>query len=102
MQPYGYRVRYTSNDAHGLERQPAKCLDEAGLAALLRACGLGPWSIQHACAELQAGRMTILPLVCTLAQLDAAFPRAPTSDVRAIDDPQGQRSQEMVPMLLEL
>jgi hypothetical protein len=38
-QPYGYRVCYASNDAYGLERQPATGLDEAGLAALLAACG---------------------------------------------------------------
>jgi hypothetical protein len=79
VQPDGYSVRYASNDAHGCERQPATGLDEAGLTALLRACGLGLWAIQQACVELQAGRMAILPLVCPRAQLDATFPRALTS-----------------------
>src|SRR5215510_16409860 len=78
-QPYGYRVCYASNDAYGLERQPATGLDEAGLAALLAACGVGPWAIQQAGAELHAGRMAILPLVCMRAQLDATFPHVPTS-----------------------
>ena len=87
VQPRGYRLRYASNAAHGLERQPATCLDEAGLAALLHACGVGPWSIQQACAELRAGRMAILPLVCTQGQLDATFPRAPTSDARVLEQP---------------
>ena len=87
VQPRGYRLRYASNDAHGLERQPATCLDEAGLVALLHACGVGPWPIQQACAELQAGRMAILPLVCTRAQLDATFSRAPTSDAHVLDQP---------------
>ena len=80
VQPQGYRVCYASNDAYGLERQPATGLDEAGLAALLAACGVGPWAIQQACAELHAGRLAILPLICTRAQLDATFPHVPTSD----------------------
>jgi hypothetical protein len=86
-QPYGYRVCYASNDAYGLERQPATGLDEAGLAA----CGVGPWAIQQAGAELQAGRMAILPLVCTRAQLDATFPHVPTSDVHVTPHPQRMR-----------
>jgi hypothetical protein len=69
VQPYGYRVCYASNDAYGRERQPATCRDEAGVAALLAACGVGPWAIQQAGAELHAGRMAILPLVCMQAQL---------------------------------
>src|SRR5262249_25434053 len=77
VQPYGYRVCYASNDAYGLERQPATGLDEAGVAALLATCGVGSWAIQQACAELHAGRMAILPLVCTWVQLDATFPRVP-------------------------
>ena len=86
-QPYGYRVCYASNDAYGLERQPATGLDEAGLAALLATCGVGPWAIQQASAELHAGRMAILPLVCTRAQLDATFPHVPTSDAYVMNHP---------------
>jgi hypothetical protein len=79
-QPSGYRVCYASNDAYGLERQPATGLDEAGVAALLGTCGVGTWAIQQAYAELHAGRMAILPLVCTRVQLDATFPHVPTSE----------------------
>jgi len=79
-QPHGYRVCYASNNAYGLERQPATGLDEAGVTTLLAACGVGPWAIHQACAELHAGRMAILPLVCTRVQLDATFPHGPTSD----------------------
>ena len=79
-QPQGYRVCYASNDAYGLERPPATGLDEAGVVALLGACGVGSWAIQQACAELHAGRMAILPLVCTRGQLDATFPHGPTSE----------------------
>jgi hypothetical protein len=88
VQPYGYRVCYASNDAYGLERQPAMGLDEAGLAALLAACGVGPWEIQQACTELHTGRMAILPLVCTRAQLDATFPHVPTSEAHGMHPPQ--------------
>ena len=86
-QPSGYRVCYASNDAYGLERQPATGLDEAGLATLLAACGVGPWATQQACVELHAGRMAILPLVCTRAQLDATFPYGPTSDAHVRHPP---------------
>ena len=86
-QPQGYRVCYASNDAYGLERQPAMGLDEASLAALLAACGVGPWAIQQASAELHAGRMAILPLVCTRAQLDATFPHVPTHDAHVRQHP---------------
>ena len=79
-QPQGYRLCYASNDAYGLERQPATCLDEADLAAVLAACGVEPWAIQQAGAELHAGRMAILPLVCTRTQLDATFPQVPPHD----------------------
>jgi hypothetical protein len=80
VQPQGYRVCYASNDAYGRERQPATCRDAAGVAAVLAACGVGPWAIQQAGAELHAGRMAILPLVCQQAQLDATFPYVPTSE----------------------
>ena len=87
VQPYGYRVCYASNDAYGLERQPAMGLDEAGVAVLLATCGVGSWAIQQACAELHAGRMAILPLVCTRVQLDATFPHVPTSEVHGMPPP---------------
>jgi hypothetical protein len=91
VQPHGYRVCYASNDAYGLERQPATGLDAAGLAAVLSACGVGPWAIQQASAELHAGRMAILPLVCTRAQLDATFPHVPTSEAHGMHHPQKMR-----------
>ena len=87
VQPHGYRVCYASNDAYGLERQPATGLDESGVAALLATCGVGSWAIQQACAELHAGRMAILPLVCTRVQLDATFPHVPTSDASVMHPP---------------
>src|SRR5262247_1756492 len=91
VQPQGYRVCYASNDAYGLERQPATGLDAAGVAAVLAACGVGPWAIQQASAELHAGRMAILPLVCTRAQLDATFPHVPTSEASVMTHLQRMR-----------
>ena len=91
MQPQGYRVCYASNDAYGLERQPATGLDAAGVAAVLAACGVGPWALQQASAELHAGRMAILPLVCTRVQLDATFPPVPTSEAPGRHPPHKMR-----------
>ena len=90
VQPQGYRACYASNDAYGLERQPATGLDESGVAALLATCGVGSWAIQQACAELHAGRMAILPLVCTRVQLDATFPHVPTSEAHRMPPPQSR------------
>jgi hypothetical protein len=78
-EPHGYHVRYASNNAQSPERRPVTCPDEAALAAVLHACGLDPWSIDQACAELQAGRVAIVSLVCTRTHLDATFPLAPPS-----------------------
>jgi hypothetical protein len=87
-QPHGYRFCYASNDAYGLERQPATGLDEASLAALLAACGVGLWAIQQARAELHAGQIALLPLVCTRAQLDMTFPHVPTHEAHVMQHPQ--------------
>ena len=69
-----YQVRYASSSPHGLERSPYPCPDEGTLVALLHQCGMDPWSIQQAGTELRKGRMAVLPLSCTQAQLQAYFP----------------------------
>jgi hypothetical protein len=69
-----YQVRYASSNPHGLERLPSPCPDEGTLDALLHHCGMDPWSIQQAGTELRKGRMAVLPLSCTQAQLQAFFP----------------------------
>jgi hypothetical protein len=68
-----YQVRYASSNPHGLEWPPYPCPDEGTLVALLHQCGMDPWSIQQAGTELQQGRMAVLPLRCTPAQLQASF-----------------------------
>ena len=56
-----YQVRYASSDPHALERQPYPCPDEGALVALLHHCGLEPWSLHRALAELRHGRLAVLP-----------------------------------------
>ncbi len=68
-----YQVRYASSNPHGLEWPPYPCPDEGTLVALLHQCGTDPWSIQQAGTELRKGRMAVLPLRCTQAQLQASF-----------------------------
>lgn len=91
-EPPGYRARYASNNVQRPERQPVTCPDAAALTAVLHACGLDAWARQRACAELQEGRVAILPLVCTPTQLDATFPVAPPNTPRAVS-----RSQRLTP-----
>ena len=69
-----YQVRYASSNPHGLDRPPYPCPDEGTLVTLLHHCGMDPWSIQQAGTELRKGRMAVLPLSCTQAQLQAYFP----------------------------
>jgi hypothetical protein len=69
-----YQVRYASSNPHGLEWPPYPCPDEGTLVALLHQCGTDSWSIEQAGTELRKGRMAVLPLRCTPAQLQAYFP----------------------------
>jgi hypothetical protein len=71
-----YQVRYASSDPHALERQPYLCPDEGALVALLHHCGLEPWSLHRALAELRHGRLAVLPIVLAEAQRQRYFPLA--------------------------
>jgi len=68
-----YQVRYASSNPHGLDRPPYPCPDEGTLVALLHHCGIDTWSIRQAGTELRQGRMAVLPLVCSQAQMQAYF-----------------------------
>jgi hypothetical protein len=58
----------------GMDRPPYPCPNEGTLVALLHHCGIDSWSIQQANTELQKGRMAVLPIVCSQAQMQAYFP----------------------------
>ena len=86
-QPRGYRLltRRMPRTASSASRRRASTRPAWRPCSTLR--GVGPWWIQQACAELRAGRMAILPLVCTQGRLTRPFPRAPTSDAGVLDQP---------------
>ena len=69
-----YRVRYASYNPHGVDRPPYPCPDEGTLVALLRHCGMEPWYIQQAGAELRKGGFAALPIVLSEAQMQTYFP----------------------------
>ena len=71
-----YQARYASSDPHALERQPYPCPDEGALVSLLHHCGLEPWSLHRALAELRHGRLAVLPIVLAEAQRQRYFPLA--------------------------
>ncbi len=74
-----YQVRYASYNPHGMDRPSYQCPDEGTLVALLRHCGMDPWYMQQAGAELQKGRFAALPIALAEAQIQQYFPpkRAP-------------------------
>ena len=84
-----YQVRYASFNPHDLERRPYPCLDEAALVALLHHCGLEPWSLHRALAELRHGRLAVLSIVLAEAQRQRYFPRAqgPLTSARTATTP---------------
>jgi hypothetical protein len=78
-----YQVRYASYNPHGMDRLSYQCPDEGTLVALLRRCGMDPWYIQQAGAELQKGRFAALPIALAEAHIQTYFP----SQMCAADEP---------------
>jgi hypothetical protein len=68
-----YQVCYASSNPHGPDRPPYPCPDEGTLVALRYHCGMDPWSIHQAGTELRKGRVAVLPLSPTQAQLQVYF-----------------------------
>jgi hypothetical protein len=69
-----WQVRYASSNPYGVDRPPYLCSDEGTLVALLHHCGTDAWATQQAVAVLRQGKMAVLPIVSTEAQLQAYFP----------------------------
>jgi hypothetical protein len=69
-----YQVRYASHNPYGRDRQPYTCANEPAVVTLLQHCGLDPWAITQAVAELRQGRVAVLPIVFALAPMQACFP----------------------------
>ena len=68
-----YQVRYASNNPYDREPQPSTCSDERTVVTLLQHCGMDPWSITQAVAELRQGRMAVLPCVFSQAHMQVCF-----------------------------
>ena len=68
-----YQVRYASYNPHDMDRPSYQCPDEGTLVALLRRCGMDPWYIHRAGAELQKGGFAALPIALAEAQIETYF-----------------------------
>jgi hypothetical protein len=68
-----YQVRYALSNPYGMDSPPYTCPDEGTLVALLHYWGIDSWSIHQAGTELRKGRMAVLPIVCSPAQMQAFF-----------------------------
>jgi len=68
-----YKIRYASNNPHGLDRQHYKCTDEAELGAFLQQLEIDSWYIQQVFAELWKGRLAALPIVLSAEQIQEYF-----------------------------
>jgi hypothetical protein len=69
-----YQVRYAASNPQGVDRQPYLCPNEDTLLTLFQHCGLDAWSMQQTRAELQKGRLAVLPLVCAQGPMQVYFP----------------------------
>jgi hypothetical protein len=69
-----YQVRYASSNPYDRDRQPYTCSNEHTVVTLLQHCGLDPWSITQAVAELRQGKMAVLPFVFAQVHLQDYFP----------------------------
>ena len=68
-----YQVRYASYTPHGMDRPSYQCPDEGALVTLLHHCGMEPWYIRQAGAELQKGGFAALPIALAEAQIQTYF-----------------------------
>jgi hypothetical protein len=68
-----YQVRYASYNPHGMDRPSYQCPDEGTLVALLHHCGMEPWYIHQAGAELRKGGFAALPIALAEAQIRTYF-----------------------------
>ena len=68
-----YDVRYATNNPYGTNRQPYACPDTDTLHALLHQCGAEAGAIRQADAELRKGRVTVLLVALSPAQMQVFF-----------------------------
>lgn len=73
-----YQVRYASNNPHAMERQPYACPDADTLGGLLHHWGVETGAIMQAYAELGKGRMTVMLVALSPAQMRVFFRPMPT------------------------
>jgi hypothetical protein len=73
-----YQVRYAANNPYADERAPHLCPNEDTLCAFLAAFGIEAEARQHACAVARQGRVAVLCLRATPAQIQTSFCPAPS------------------------
>jgi len=75
-----YHVRYASNNPHGSDRQVYACPDADTLGALLHHCGVEPGAMTQAYAELLKGRVAVLLVALSSAQMQVFSAQQPQED----------------------
>jgi len=68
-----YKVRYASNNPHGVDRQPYQCPNEERLSVFLHQLALDAWYIKQAFRELWKGGFAALPIVLSAEQIQEYF-----------------------------
>ena len=92
-QAHRCHIRYATNNPYTLDRQLSADVNEAHVGTFLQQCGVDPWSIQRACTELQHGRMAVLPIVGSPAQIQGSFLVAAAGDAPTVHHAQGTTRQ---------
>ena len=78
-----YQVRYASSNPYASDRLPHMCSDMGALRAFLHQCGVEPWYVLQAMAELRQRGLVVLPHVVSDAQLQGYFPLPPVHPASA-------------------
>jgi hypothetical protein len=68
------QVGYASFNPYDMDRRTYQCSNESTLVALLYYWGIDVWSLQQALVSLRQGKVAVLPVALSEAQLQTYFP----------------------------
>ena len=75
------QVGYASFNPYDRDRHTYQCSNESALVAMLHNWGIDAWTLQQAVASLRKGKVAVLPVALSEAQLQTYFPPQPTAHV---------------------
>jgi hypothetical protein len=68
------QVGYASFNPYDMDRRTYQCSNESALVGMLHNWGIDAWSLQQALVSLRRGKVAVLPVALSEAQLQTYFP----------------------------